>query len=455
MALVYEATVKSGDPTDELAVYARRESQVQTYARSAPVVLETAIGAELIDIDGNRYLDFLAGAGSLNYGHNNPVLKRALLDYIAGDGIAHSLDLHTRAKSEFLEEFERTILEPRELDYVVQFTGPTGANAVEAAMKLARKITGRPGIVHFTNSFHGATLGALAVTGNATLRGAAGVNHANSVCMPFDGYFGPNVDTLALIEKLIRDESNGIELPAAMIVETVQGEGGLNVASTEWLQGISRLCREHGILLIVDDIQSGCGRTGTFFSFEEAGIVPDLVTVSKSLSGFGLPFSVLLIARQFDRWRPGEHNGTFRGNNHAFVTATAMLRTYWRSPEFAAGLAVRIKMLTHRLEAMQARFADHVIRVKGRGFLKGLEFADAAKAKAVCAEAFALGLLAERCGPHDEVVKCMAPLTISSEQLEAGLAILERAMAAVLNDGHELHLVTGDRAAGRETAQDA
>jgi diaminobutyrate-2-oxoglutarate transaminase len=409
-------------------IFAECESKVQSYARSMPAVFTKAQNAEIWDENGRRYLDFLAGAGSLNFGHNNPILKRALIDYIASDGITHSLDLHTQAKGQFLSALNEIILKPRGLDYVAQFTGPTGTNAVEAALKLARKITGRSKVVHFTNSFHGVSLGALAVTSNKTMRGAAGVPLENAICVPFDGYHGPDVDTIAMMERQIDDPSGGMELPAAIIIETVQGEGGLNTANWYWLRRLEAFCKRRKILLIVDDIQAGCGRTGTFFSFEAAQIKPDIVTLSKSLSGYGLPFSIVLMKREYDQWEPGEHNGTFRGNNHAFVTATAMLLEYWTTSEFSDEIRRKSAFLAARLAAMADRFDGPVVEVKGRGLMRGLKFADPGRAKAVAARAYRYGLIIERCGPHDEVVKCMPPLTISLDQLAEGLDLLEQAI---------------------------
>ncbi|MBY6059664.1 diaminobutyrate--2-oxoglutarate transaminase [Leisingera daeponensis] len=417
----------------EAGVFARYESNVQSYARSTPAVFAKAVGCEIWDEGGGRYLDFLSGAGSLNYGHNNPVLKNALIEYVNLDGITHSLDLHTEAKAQFLTELADTILLPRGLDYVAQFTGPTGTNAVEAALKLARKVTGRTNVVHFTNSFHGVSLGSLSMTGNQVLRKAAGVPLQGAVCMPFDGYYGAGVDTVAILEQMLSDKSSGIDLPAAVIVETVQGEGGLNPAGWEWLSDLEALCKRQDILLIIDDIQAGCGRTGTFFSFEPAGIVPDIVTLSKSLSGYGLPLALVLMKRELDHWEPGEHNGTFRGNNHAFVTAAATLRHYWRSNEFSREVMEKADYLEGRLRGIVARFPKHLERVKGRGFMRGISFADASHAAAVRDRCYALGLICERCGADDEVVKCMAPLTVTPEELAEGLDILERATGDVLS----------------------
>ena len=296
-----------------MKIFEEIESEVQSYARSFPRIFNKAQGEYLYDLEGNQYLDFLAGAGTLNYGHNNPILKKCLLDYIQSDGITHGLDLHTKAKGEFLTTFNEKILKPRNMDYMVQFTGPTGANAVEAAMKLARTIKKRPNIINFTNGYHGVTLGALAATGNVHHRAAAGTPLNDISTLPYDGYLGDDIDTTAYLDKVLTDSSSGIDHPAAIIVETVQGEGGITAASISWLQNIQKICRKHDLLLIIDDIQAGCGRTGSFFSFEKMDIEPDMITLSKSLSGYGLPFAVVLIKPEHDIWKPGEHNGTFRG----------------------------------------------------------------------------------------------------------------------------------------------
>jgi diaminobutyrate-2-oxoglutarate transaminase len=413
----------------ENAIFVRSESKVQSYARAFPHIFKRALGTELWDVHGGRHLDFLAGAGSLNYGHNNPVLKEALLEYIRQDGVTHSLDLHTAAKEKFLEAMREIVLEPRDLDYVVQFTGPTGTNAVEAALKIARKATGRSNIIYFTNGFHGVSMGALSVTGNGYLRSAAGVPLHGGTPMPYDGYLGDAVDTVSYLDRVLSDPSSGVDEPAAIIVEAVQGEGGLNVARVDWLRRLRALCDQRKIVLIVDDIQAGCGRTGTFFSFEPAGIKPDIVTLSKSLSGYGLPFSVVLIRRDLDLWKPGEHNGTFRGNNHAFITATVALEHYWRTPAFAEEVQAKGVHLFNRLHALVDRFAPHLVDVRGRGMMIGVRCADAKRAAAVTVRAFEHGLIIERAGPRDEVIKCMMPLTTSLAELDEGIDILARALA--------------------------
>ncbi|MEU6345537.1 diaminobutyrate--2-oxoglutarate transaminase [Streptomyces sp. NPDC046977] len=410
-------------------VFETLESEVRSYCRGWPAVFDRARGSRLFDEDGHPYLDFFSGAGTLNYGHNNPVLKRALLDYLERDGITHSLDMSTTAKRAFLERFRDVVLRPRGMDHKVMFPGPTGTNAVEAALKLARKVKGRESVVSFTNAFHGMSLGALAVTGNSMKRAGAGVPLVHGTPMPFDNYLDGRVPDFLWFERLLEDQGSGLNQPAAVIVETIQGEGGINVARPEWLRGLADLCRRRDMLLIVDDIQMGCGRTGPFFSFEEAGIVPDVITLSKSIGGYGMPMSLTLFRPELDIWEPGEHNGTFRGHNPSFVTATAALDTYW-----ADGGSME-KQTLKRGEQVEA--ALHGIltghprsgaRYRGRGLVWGLEFTDPGRASRVCARAFELGLLLETSGPRGEVVKLLPALTITPDELDEGLRILARAV---------------------------
>lgn len=415
--------------TPDTAIYERRESIVRSYARSMPRQFGRAEGVWMHDDQGGRYLDFLSGCSTLNYGHNHPILKQALLDYIAADGITHGLDLHTEAKADFLSTFEELILEPRGLDYRAMFTGPTGTNAVEAAIKLARKVTGREMVIAFTNGFHGMTLGALACTGNAAKRGGAGVPLSHVSHEPYDGYYGPDVDTAELLDQRLSDPSSGLDAPAAILVETVQGEGGLNAASPAWLREIARIAKAHGALLIVDDIQAGCGRTGGFFSFEDMGFTPDIVTLAKSLSGMGLPFALTLFGPELDQWSPGEHNGTFRGNNHAFVTATATLRHFWSGTAFQDDVRRRGDLLEQRLGAIAAA---HGFETRGRGMMRGINVADGELADIITSACFDQGLIIETSGAHGEVIKVLAPLVIDDAQLSAGLDILETNVRAAL-----------------------
>ncbi|WP_460723968.1 diaminobutyrate--2-oxoglutarate transaminase [Nocardia heshunensis] len=417
-----------------MTVFAELESNVRGYCRSWPTVFDTASGAWLRDESGREYLDFFAGAGALNYGHNNPVLKQALLEYISGDGLTHGLDMSTVAKRELLETLRDRVLRPRGLDYKVQFPGPTGANAVEAALKLARKATGRTEILNFTNAFHGMTLGALSVTGNAAKRAGAGVPLQHATSMPFDGYLsGTEDDSFEWMERVLDDASSGLDSPAAVIVETVQGEGGVNIAGVEWLRKLAALCSAREILLIVDDVQMGCGRTGPFFSFEMAGITPDIVTLSKSIGGYGLPMALVLFKPELDLWKPGEHNGTFRGNNPAFVTARTALEHYWSDDALELATRAKSDRLDRALTGMVSAFDG--ISTRGRGLVHGIAFDDASQAEKVCAAAFQRGLLVETSGPEDEVVKLLPPLTITDTELDHGLELLAASMDAVVGGG--------------------
>jgi diaminobutyrate-2-oxoglutarate transaminase len=407
----------------------RLESNVRSYCRSFPAVFASAEGSRLADVDGRTYLDFFAGAGALNYGHNDPDLRDALVAYVSGNGVAHSLDMATSAKVDFLETFESAILRPRDMSYRIMFPGPTGTNAVEAALKLARKITGQTRVLSFTNAFHGMTLGSLAATGNQFKRDGAGVPLNNVVRVPFDGYFGPEVDTADQLEQLLADQSSGVNRPAAVILETIQAEGGVNTASAAWLRRIAATARRHQALLIVDDIQVGCGRTGRFFSFEEMGIAPDIICLSKSLSGFGLPLAVVLIRPELDQWEPGEHNGTFRGNNHAFVTAAAALGKFWQGDAFAASVRAKADRMGDALTRIAAEFS---LELRGRGLIRGLAFDDPAAADAVSRHAFEHGLIIEVAGPRDDVIKVLPPLTTDDASLAEGLEILRRSLRSVL-----------------------
>ncbi|HZB49190.1 MAG TPA: diaminobutyrate--2-oxoglutarate transaminase [Mycobacteriales bacterium] len=408
------------------------ESEVRSYCRNWPVVFRQGRGSRIVDREGRVYLDFFAGAGALNYGHNHPVLKRALLDYLEQDGVTHSLDMLTAAKESFLAEFAVRVLRPRGLDYRVQFPGPTGTNSVEAALKLARKVTGRQTVVAFTGGFHGMSLGSLAVTGNASKRGGAGVPLGHTWRIPYDGFGGGTVSGLALLDSMLADSSSGADLPAAVIVETVQGEGGINPARASWLADLAELCGRRDILLIVDDIQMGCGRTGPFFSFEAAGITPDIVCISKSISGYGLPMSLTLFRAELDVWRPGEHNGTFRGNNPAFVTAAAALREFWSDSALEKQTAVRSTLFEERLGELAARHAAHLVGPRGRGMAWGLAFREPGRAHQVADVAFARGLLVETAGSYDEVVKLMAPLTATDDELAEGFDILRDSVDSAL-----------------------
>jgi diaminobutyrate-2-oxoglutarate transaminase len=415
---------------DPLTVFTTDESGVRSYLRSFPALFDTAKDEFLISADGVRYLDFFAGAGALNYGHNPDVLKQALMHYLADDGLTHGLDFATTAKAAFLETFRSTILTPRGLEHRVQFCSPSGANAVEAALKLARLATGRTNVVAFGGGFHGVSTGALAATGGEHFRQglSATLPHVTHVPYP-DSPMGA-FDSMDLLRRLVLDPSSGVEKPAAVLVETVQAEGGVYLAPTAFLRELRDFSDRHAIVLVVDDIQAGCGRTGTFFSFERAGITPDLVTLSKSISGYGLPMALLLIAPHLDVWQPGQHSGTFRGNQLAFVTATAALHSYWADEAFASDVRAKGQLVGERLMQVSARLGGSV---RGTGLIWGLDLSapKLPTAGQVSRACFDAGLIVETCGRKGEVLKLLPPLTIGEDALTHGMDLIEDALASV------------------------
>jgi diaminobutyrate-2-oxoglutarate transaminase len=410
-------------------VFESLESEVRSYCRNWPTVFDRAEGSFMYGENGREYLDFFSGAGALNYGHNHPDLREPLIEYLQSGAVVHGLDMKSVAKRTFLETFRDVILGPRGLDYKVMFPGPTGTNSVESALKLARKVTGREHVVSFTNAFHGMTLGSLAVTGNSMKRGGAGIPLYHATPVPYDDYFSGETEDFLWLERVLNDSGSGIEHPAAVIVETVQGEGGLNSARASWLRELADLCKRHDILLIVDDVQAGCGRAGGFFSFEEAGITPDIVCLSKSVSGYGLPMALTLFKPEHDQWAPGEHNGTFRGNSPAFVTGTAALNRFWTDDVLEKDVASKAEQLREGLVEIADKTED--AQVRGRGFLQGIAYPDYDVAGAVAKAAFERGLLAETSGPESEVVKLMPALTIEGSDLQRGLDVLAESVDAV------------------------
>ena len=413
-------------------VFEEYESEVRSYCRSFPTVFKTAKNAEMYDEDGNRYIDFFCGAGALNYGHNNDYIKSKIIDYINSDGIVHSLDMYTFAKREFIDYFENKLLKPRGLNYKIQFPGPTGTNAVEAALKLARKVKGRSNVFALMGAFHGMTLGSLALTTDRSSRGGAGVDLGNVTHLPAP-YMLDGLDTIDYAEMLLTDDHSATEVPAAFIIETVQAEGGIQVFGVDFLKRVREFCDKYDILLIVDDIQVGCARTGTYFSFERAGIVPDMVTMSKSIGGYGLPFALTLLKPELDVWAPGEHNGTFRGNQISIVAAKAGIEY----------------LLEHEVEKqcrekgdIAAKFIEDEIlpldsRIKYRaiGLAIGIDFTDLggdAMSKAVMQACFRNGVIAERVGRENAVLKIMPALTIEKDILIEGFEKVKSAIEECL-----------------------
>lgn len=405
------------------------ESNVRYYAQAFPGIFQRAEGPLLFTQEGRRYIDFYSGSSSLNYGHNPPEIRRALVDYLNAGGIVNAMDLDTTARRAFVDRFAEFILHPRGLDFKIMCPGPAGTNAIEAALTLARKATGRRNIFAFHGAYHGMTIGSLSATGNLRLRAQAGSLCPDVTFFPFGDAYAPGVDSISYMDAVLSDPKSGVERPAAVIVETVQAEGGVIVGSAEWLNRLAALCRRHDILLIVDDVQAGVGRTGPFFSFERCDFVPDITTLSKSLSGCGLPLSLVLFRKDLDIWSPGGYKGTFRGFQPAFVTAMAAL-DYWKDDTLQRAVMANGVVMEDALSGLLARLPDG-FSVRGLGMIWGLcagRQDDAALVGRVAQRCFELGLLVETAGRHDGIIKLMPPLTIPGEVLGEGLGILARAI---------------------------
>lgn len=419
-----------------MTIFEERESDIRGYCRVYPVIFDKAENARQTDADGKEYIDFFAGAGVLNFGHNNPHMTKAVIEYIQSNGVTHGLDMSTTAKQAFMESFVETILKPRNMPHKMQFMGPTGSNAVEAALKIARRVTGRTDIVAFTKGFHGMTLGSLACTANEYFRGAAGVplNHVEhhpfgceKVCMGCEmGCGKANLDAL---KAQYDDPSSGVNPPAAFLIETIQAEGGVNVASAEWIQALAKLAKDVGSLLIIDDIQVGMGRTGTFFSFDDMGVDPDIVCLAKGLGGLGTPIAVNLVKPEIDKhWNPGEHTGTFRGQSLSFVAGKVAL-SYFENDELMQEVKAKADVMAKAIAPLET---FNNVQIRGRGMVLGLDVRDGTKARAIIDECFKNGLLIATCGTGGRVIKLIPPLTIPEQDLAEGLATLVKATQHVL-----------------------
>lgn len=413
------------------SVFESFESNVRSYCRSFPAVFTSAKGAVMTDENDKEYIDFFAGSGALNYGHNPDKMNQRMIEYLQNNGIVHSMDMYTTTKREFLEYFRNNILIPRGLDYKIQFAGPTGTNAVECAIKIARKVKNRQNIFAMMGAFHGMTMGALALTTDRCSREGAGMALGNVTHIPAP-YMFPELDTIAYMERLLTDDHSGVEKPAAIVLETVQSDGGIYVFDVEWLQRLRALCDKYDILLVTDDIQVGNGRTGTFFSFERAGIVPDIVTLSKSIGGCGMALSVVLFKPELDIWEPGQHTGTFRGNQLSLVAGKAGLEIFVEQhvdKEVQRKAKIVESFLQNEIVTLDSR-----ITYRGIGLLWGVDFAGFGKdmTKSLITACFKNGLIAERVGRDNNVLKLMPPLVIPDGQLLAGLQILKKSIMEIL-----------------------
>lgn len=414
----------------KLSVFEVYESEVRSYCRKYPVEFKRALNAELFSVDGVRYIDFLDAAGSLNYGHNNPYIKQAILNYLAEDNIINALDMFTQAKEDFLVTINEKILSPRGLNYKIMCCGPTGTNSVEAALKLARKNKQRNNIFAFSGAFHGMSLGSLAMTTDQVSREGAVVSLNNVTFIPYDK---SPIDSIAYLEWILNDDHSGIEKPAAIFLETTQAEGGINVSSVEWLKEIRRICTEYDILMICDDIQVGNGRTGFFFSFERAGVIPDMVVLSKSISGFGVPMALLLMKPELDIFRPAEHNGTFRGNQMAFVGGKAAIE-YFCNNNLDQEVQ-RKGIIIEDYVRKEILSIDSRLSLRGIGMIWGIDFSNINPGLALeCVrKAFDNKLILEVAGRKDSVLKIMPALTIEDETLLEGLQLVRKSILEAIN----------------------
>lgn len=289
--------------TSAANTFDRFESAGYSYVRAAPIVFDKASGSEVFDERGKRYIDFYSAGGSQGFGHNNVKVCSALIDYICNDRVIQTSDRKSVAKRNFVETFVNSVLVPRNLNHKLVFTDPADGIATEVALKVARRHMNRSGIIAFTNSSHGLTEASLSVTSRPHAQREQFNSRTNTVFMPYCSYLGEHVDTVAYLRRHLEDSSSGIGLPAAVIVETIQIDGGVNVASEAWLRALEALCREFGILLIADETQTGFGRCGTHFGFEAARLNPDMILASNAIAG-GLPISILLLKPELAHWRP-------------------------------------------------------------------------------------------------------------------------------------------------------
>jgi diaminobutyrate-2-oxoglutarate transaminase len=429
---------------------ARRESAARTYARHIPIVPVRAHGMTVHGADGRSYLDCLAGAGTLALGHNHPVVLAAMRQVLDAGAPLHTLDLATPVKDEFTTALFEVLPPEFARDARVHFCGPAGTDAVEAALKLAQTATGRRGLLAFTGAYHGMTAAALAAGGSVAVRAPLAGPALEVTRLPFPypyrcpfGIGGTQGSQVAAryTEAMLDDPSGGVLPPAAMIVEPVQGEGGVIVAPDDWMREMRRITTERGIPLIVDEVQTGVGRTGAFWAIEHSGVTPDVMVLSKAIGG-SQPLAVIVYRAGLDSWAPGAHTGTFRGNQLAMAAGAATLRHVAE-----AGLSERAAVLGERLKKeLLGIAAEHpcIGEVRGLGLMLGLELVDpdaapaalgsrppapelAALARAACLRR---GLIVELGGRNDTVLRLLPPLIMTDEEADA---VLER-LAGALGD---------------------
>lgn len=426
------------------------ESEVRSYPRRIPIVIQQALGPMVVDEQNQVFLDCLAGAGALPLGHNHPEVNQAIVEAMNSLTPFQTLDLTTPSKDRFTTELLATLPEHFSDKARVQFCGPSGADAVEAAIKLAKTATGRSSVISFQGGYHGMTHGALSLTGNLgaknPINGLMADVHFMPFPYPFRSHFGDrdgdnSQQALHYLRTQLCDPEGGIKKPAAIIVEAIQGEGGVIPAPISWLQGLRQLCNELEILLIIDEIQTGFGRSGQLFAFEHSGITPDIVIMSKALGG-GLPLAVIAFKAELDAWSPGGHTGTFRGNQLAMVSGAKAMRIIKRD-----NLAQHAQRLgAQLLEELQQLQKHHpqIGEVRGCGLMLGMELvaADGARdslgnpqadndyARRVQQEALRRGLICELGGRHGAVVRLLPPLIITDSHAQFIVRVLDEALTA-------------------------
>ncbi len=417
---------------ERLEIFEKNESGVRTYCRKFPECFDKGENSIMYTSSGKRYVDFFAGAGALNFGHNNPYIKGKIVDYLKEDNIIQGLDFYTPVTEHFLKTMRDKYFEPNNYDYRIMLCNASGANSVEAALKLARKNKNRTNIFAFTGSYHGQSLGALAATSGVHGRGGAGVPLNDVTFIPYATDLETEDASLDYIRWVLTDDHCGIDKPAAFLLECVQGEGGIKIASTRWLQEVRKICDEHDILMICDEIQSGVGRTGDYFSWERADIEPDMITVSKSVGGFGIPVAFLFVKPELDIFTPGEHTGTFRGNQLALLGAAATME-FFVDNKIDEDVKRKGKIVE---QFMKERILpiDERLEARGLGLFWGIDFSkiDSRLTDALREECFKNHLVIDSCGREGCVIKLLSPLTIEDEVLYEGLDILEKSTKAIL-----------------------
>ncbi|MDT8905851.1 MULTISPECIES: diaminobutyrate--2-oxoglutarate transaminase family protein [Pseudomonas] len=422
------------------------ESNARTYAQTFQRLFVSGKGMRIRDASGQEYLDCLSNAGTLALGHNPPEVRDAVMAFLGSDHLQQALDLATPAKHAFVQElFSMLPAKMREASKIL-FCGPSGSDAVEAAIKLARHYTRRSPLMAFHGGYHGMTAGALSAMGKLSPKSGDGLIAQGTHFLPFPyrfrcpfGTAGEHTDQLSIdyIRTVLSDPEGGVAKPAAVIVEVVQGEGGCIPASAQWLRALREITLEQDILLIVDEVQTGLGRTGTTFAIEHAGIVPDILVLSKAIGG-GYPLAVVVYAEHLDTWGPGMHAGTFRGNQVAMVAGVATMQQI-RRDNLVANAARMGELLQSGLRDIARRFAC-MGDIRGRGLMIGVEItrpaanqragqADGALAHAIKLNCFDNGLMMETGGRHGAVLRFLPPLTITEAEVGMVLDRFEQALA--------------------------